>query len=45
MWKILRKNLGLRAYKLQLMQDMKPNDLRLRRIFVDWAHLDLIFIY
>jgi hypothetical protein len=40
-WKILRKDLGLRAYKIQLVQELKPNDHRLRRIFADWAHLKL----
>ncbi|CAK1602462.1 unnamed protein product [Parnassius mnemosyne] len=27
-WKILRKDLGLRAYKIQLVQELKPNDHR-----------------
>ena len=26
LWKILRKDLGLRAYKIQLVQELKPHD-------------------
>ncbi|GFU93935.1 putative DD41D transposase [Trichonephila clavipes] len=32
LWKILRKNLGLGAYKIQLVQELKPNDHQARRI-------------
>ena len=32
-WKILRKDLGLKPFKRQLMQELKPNDLLQRRIF------------
>lgn len=36
-WKILRKDLGLKAYKIQLAQELKPGDLPQRRIFGEWA--------
>lgn len=34
LWKILRKDLGLGAYKIQIVQDLDPNDHRARRPFV-----------
>lgn len=34
---ILKKDLGLKAYKIQLVQELKPPDLRLRREFGGWA--------
>ncbi|GFX97536.1 DUF4817 domain-containing protein [Trichonephila clavipes] len=37
LWKILRKDLGLRAYKIQLVQELKPNDHQARRRFVEWT--------
>lgn len=37
LWRILRKDLGLKAYKIQLVQELKPPDLRLRRVFSEWA--------
>ncbi|GFY32327.1 DUF4817 domain-containing protein [Trichonephila clavipes] len=37
LWKILRKDLSLRAYKIQLVQEFKPNDHQARRRFVEWA--------
>ena len=33
----MRKNLGLRAYKIQFVQDMQPNDPQVRRRFVEWV--------
>lgn len=36
-WRILRKDLGLKSYKIQLVQELKPVDLRLRRVFSAWA--------
>ncbi|XP_075157741.1 uncharacterized protein LOC142231007 [Haematobia irritans] len=36
-WKILRKDLGVKPYKIQLVQELKPNDLPQRRIFSEWA--------
>ena len=36
-WRILRKDLGLHPYKIQLTQELKPNDHSLRRRFTDWA--------
>ncbi|CAF1523416.1 unnamed protein product [Didymodactylos carnosus] len=36
-WRILRKDLGLHPYKIQLTQELKPNDHSLRRRFADWA--------
>jgi len=37
LWKILRKDLGLRAYKIQLVQELKPLDHGARRTFGEWA--------
>ena len=37
LWKILRKDLGLRAYKIQLVQQLKPRDHNARRTFGEWA--------
>lgn len=37
LWKILRKDLGLRAYKIQLVQELKPRDHQMRRTFGEWA--------
>ena len=41
-WRILRKDLGLHPYKIQLTQELKPNDHSLRREFADWVleHLE-----
>jgi len=36
-WKILRKDLGLHPYKIQLVQELKPRDHYMRRSFADWA--------
>ena len=36
-WKILRQNLGVKPFKMQLAQELKPNDLTQRRIFGEWA--------
>ena len=35
--KILRKNLGVKPFKIQLVQELKLNDLPQRRIFGEWA--------
>ena len=32
-WKILRKDLGVKPFKIQLAQELKPNDLPQLRIF------------
>lgn len=40
-WKILRKDLGLHPYKIQLVQQLKPMDHRLRRTFGEWAENQL----
>lgn len=37
LWRILKRDLGLKAYKIQLVQELKPADLRLRREFGQWA--------
>ncbi|MBZ5797318.1 hypothetical protein K8353_45605, partial [Burkholderia contaminans] len=52
-WGILRKDLCLYPYKIQLVQELKPNDHRCRRDFAAWAlehltedpffHLTVIF--
>jgi len=36
-WKILRKDLGLKAYKIQLVHEIKPRDHAKRRTFAAWA--------
>lgn len=36
-WKILRKDLGLKAYKIQLVQELKWHDHPRRRTFSNWA--------
>lgn len=36
-WRILRRDLGLHPYKIQLTQELKVNDHRQRRVFADWA--------
>ena len=36
-WAILRKDLGLKAYKIQLVQELKPADLPKRHNFSRWA--------
>ena len=36
-WKILRKDLRLNPFKIQLVQELQPNDLSQRRIFGKWA--------
>lgn len=37
LWRILRKDLGLRPYKIMLTQELKPMDHLQRRRFSDWA--------
>ncbi|GFV39287.1 DUF4817 domain-containing protein [Trichonephila clavipes] len=44
LWKILRKNLGLRVYKIQLVQELKPNDHQARRRFVEWAQNEIAVV-
>ena len=41
-WGILRLDLGVHPYKIQLIQEFKVNDQRQRRLFADWAskHLE-----
>ena len=36
-WKILRKDLGVKPFKIQMVQELKPNDPQQRRIFREWA--------
>lgn len=36
-WKILRKDLGVKPYKIQLVQELKPHDLPQRLTFGEWA--------
>ena len=36
-WKILRKDLGVKPFKMQLVQELKPNDPPQRRNFGEWA--------
>ncbi|XP_065084407.1 uncharacterized protein LOC135706689 [Ochlerotatus camptorhynchus] len=35
-WRILRRELGLHPYKIQLTQELKLNGHRQRRLFADW---------
>ncbi|GFU19028.1 DUF4817 domain-containing protein [Trichonephila clavipes] len=44
LWKILRKDLGLRAYKIQLVQELKPNDHHERRRFVEWTQNEIAVV-
>ncbi|GFV51711.1 DUF4817 domain-containing protein [Trichonephila clavipes] len=44
LWKILRKDLGLRAYKIQLVQELKPNDHQAKRRFVEWAQNEIAVV-
>ncbi|GFU56040.1 DUF4817 domain-containing protein [Trichonephila clavipes] len=44
LWKILRKDLGLRAYKIQLVQELKPNDHQARRRFVECAQNEIAVV-
>ncbi|GFX47189.1 transposable element Tc3 transposase [Trichonephila clavipes] len=44
LWKNLRKDLGLRAYKIQLVQELKPNDHQARRRFVEWAENEIAVV-
>ena len=37
LWKILCKDLHFHAYKIQLVQELKPRDHRTRRLFAEWA--------
>ncbi|CAH1988625.1 unnamed protein product [Acanthoscelides obtectus] len=36
-WKILRQHLGVKPYKIQLVQELKPHDLPQRFQFGEWA--------
>ena len=40
-WRILRQDLGLHPYKIQLTQELKVTDHRQRRLFADWATVRL----
>jgi Helix-turn-helix domain (DUF4817) len=40
-WNILRKDLCLHPYKIQLVQELKPNDHSLRRNLAEWAQEQL----
>ncbi|GFY04016.1 DUF4817 domain-containing protein [Trichonephila clavipes] len=44
LWKILRKDLGLRAYKIQLLQELKPNDHQAKRRFVERAQNEIAVV-
>ncbi|XP_016968744.1 uncharacterized protein LOC127012206 isoform X2 [Drosophila biarmipes] len=44
LWKILRKDLGLRAYKIQLVQELKPNDHQARRRFFECAQNEIVVV-
>jgi len=36
-WRILRRDLGLHSYKIQLTQELKVNDYRQSHVFADWV--------
>ena len=40
LWKILPKDLGLKVFKIQLVQELKPNE-RMRRQFGEWAEAQI----
>ncbi|GFU39891.1 DUF4817 domain-containing protein [Trichonephila clavipes] len=44
LWKILRKDLGLRAYKIQLVQEIEVKDHQARRRFVEWAQNEIAVV-
>ena len=37
MWKILQRNLGVKPFKTQLVQELKPHELAQCKIFGEWA--------
>ncbi|KAK9877340.1 hypothetical protein WA026_017734 [Henosepilachna vigintioctopunctata] len=39
-----RKDLGLRAHKIQFVQELKPNDHQARRRFVEWAQNEIAVV-
>ena len=41
LWRILRNDLGLDPYKIELTQELKPLDQQKRRMFVNWAEQQL----
>lgn len=41
LWKILRKDDGLEADRIQLMQEAKPNENQANGSFVEWAQNDM----
>ena len=55
LWRIMRKDLGLHAFKIKLTQELKPHDHLKRRNFFNWAlakleeneefHRKIIFSY
>ncbi|GFX33566.1 uncharacterized protein TNCV_1932331 [Trichonephila clavipes] len=44
LWKILRKDLGLRAYKIQIVQELKPNVHQASRRFFEWAQNEMAVV-
>ncbi|GFS82052.1 DUF4817 domain-containing protein [Trichonephila clavipes] len=44
LWKILRNDLGLRAYKITLVQELRPNDHQAKRRFVEWAQNEIAVV-
>ncbi|GFV13233.1 transposable element Tc3 transposase [Trichonephila clavipes] len=44
LWKILQKDLGLCAYKIQLVQELKPNNHQARLTFVEWAQNEIAVV-
>ena len=40
-WNIFRKDLGVKPFKIQLVQELKPNDLPERGIFGEWPFGEL----
>ena len=41
LWRIWRNDTGLHSYKIKLTQELKPLDHQKRRMFVNWAELQL----
>ena len=41
LWRIFRNDLDLHTYKIKLTQEPKPLDHQKRRMFVNWAELQL----
>lgn len=44
LWKILRKDLSLRGYKIEFVQELNPHNHLARRKFGEWAQTRLSLV-